>query len=397
MRLPILGLALSSLLAGQSMAMPAARNNGKAIGHHKAGDPTTYSACQMPKAQGEQLNGCPTGTLYVSQTDPQAGYGSIQSAISSLPNDTSSHVILVGPGSYHEVLNVGRQGPLYLLGITDNPNKYESNLVHVWNSSFINQTTQTATQHNSDAVVLTVAPGKAGVLAGAGIANSSSTVFGCSDFRVYNIDFANRATVNGVEIIGRQTGPSAALYTSYANTSFYGSNFASYQDSVFIGSGASAFFFGGMVKGFTDYLYGYGTACSIALILLHWDRFECVTMANRGCGGGITAWKGTGTPALSCPLGRPWNNASRSIYKNTYMSDIVLPQGFIAWSDKDPRVVPNLTVFGEYGSYGPGWNAAARNTSVETVLSKEQADKYTVETVFGGMPSWIDLGTAVIS
>ncbi|KAJ9121106.1 hypothetical protein QFC24_005087 [Naganishia onofrii] len=394
MRLPVLGLALCSFLAGQSMAMPAARNNGKAVGHHKAGDPTTYSACQMPKAQGEQLQGCPEGTLY------------IQGAISSL----SSHVILIGPGSYHEVLNVGRQGPLYLLGITDDPNDYKKNMVNVWNSSFINQTTQTASQHNSDAVVLTVAPGKAGVLAGAGIANSSTPAFGCSDFRAYNIDFANRATVNGVEVTGKQTGPSAALYTSYANTSFFSSSFASYQDTIFIGTGSNAFFYGGMVKGFTDYLYGYGTA---------W--FECVTMANRGCGGGITAWKGTGTPdqnkfgvyqangwivraddavpdlTLNCPLGRPWNNASRSIYKNTYMSNIVLPQGFIAWSDKDPRVVPGLTVFGEYGSYGPGWNASARNTSVETVLSKEQADQYTVETVFGGMPSWIDLGTAVIS
>ncbi|KAJ9092226.1 hypothetical protein QFC19_008763 [Naganishia cerealis] len=168
--------------------------------------------------------------------------------------------------------------------------------------------------------------------------------------------------------------------------------------------------YGGTVLGFTDYLYGYGTA---------W--FEGVTMANRGCGGGITAWKGTGTPdsnkfgvyqangaivraddavpdlTSNCPLGRPWNNASRSIYKNTYMSNIVLPQGFIAWSDKDPRVVANLTVFGEYGSYGPGFNADARNTSVETLLTKEQADEYTVEKVFGGMPSWIDLGTAVIS
>ncbi|KAJ9092223.1 hypothetical protein QFC19_008760 [Naganishia cerealis] len=96
------------------------------------------------------------------------------------------------------------------------------------------------------------------------------------------------------------------------------------------------------------------------------------------------------------PLGRPWNNASVSIYKNTYMSDIVLPQGFIAWSDKEPRVVPGLTFFGEYNSYGPGFQAASRNTSVETLLTKEQADEYTVEKVFGGMPAWIDLGTAVI-
>lgn len=85
-----------------------------------------------------------------------------------------------------------------------------------------------------------------------------------------------------------------------------------------------------------------------------------------------------------------------SIYKNTYMSDIVLPQGFVAWQDKDPRVVPGLTIFGEYGSYGPGFNADARNLSVQALLSKEQADEYTVDKVFGGWPSWIDYGTAVI-
>jgi hypothetical protein len=78
------------------------------------------------------------------------------------------------------------------------------------------------------------------------------------------------------------------------------------------------------------------------------------------------------------------------------MSNIVLPQGFVAWADKDPRVVPGLTIFGEYGSYGPGYDQNARNLTVEALLTKEQADEYTVEKVFGGMPSWIDLGTAVI-
>lgn len=79
------------------------------------------------------------------------------------------------------------------------------------------------------------------------------------------------------------------------------------------------------------------------------------------------------------------------------MSDIVLPAGFVAWSDKEPRLVPNLTFFGEYGSYGPGFDAAQRNQSVGALLTKEEADQYTVEKVFGGMPSWIDLGTATIS
>jgi hypothetical protein len=45
---------------------------------------TTWSWCQYPKAQGQQLTGCPSGTVYVSQTDPQAGFGTIQDAIESL-------------------------------------------------------------------------------------------------------------------------------------------------------------------------------------------------------------------------------------------------------------------------------------------------------------------------
>ncbi len=45
---------------------------------------TTWSWCQYPKAQGQQLMGCPNGTVYVSQTDPQAGFGTIQDAIESL-------------------------------------------------------------------------------------------------------------------------------------------------------------------------------------------------------------------------------------------------------------------------------------------------------------------------
>jgi hypothetical protein len=79
------------------------------------------------------------------------------------------------------------------------------------------------------------------------------------------------------------------------------------------------------------------------------------------------------------------------------MDDLVLPQGFIAWQDKEPRVVPGLTIFGEYGSYGPGYKPESRNLTVQALLSEEEAGKYTVEKVFGGMPQWIDLGTATIS
>jgi hypothetical protein len=112
-------------------------------------------------------------------------------------------------------------------------------------------------------------------------------------------------------------------------------------------------------------------------------------------------------------LGRPWNNQSTAVYQNTYMvrshpvyqshsrtdprgaqSDIVLPAGFIVWSASDPRVFPNVTHFAEYNSKGPGYVPSSRNTSLETILTKSQAEQYSLESVFGGRPSWIDYGTA---
>jgi hypothetical protein len=69
---------------------------------------------------------------------------------------------------------------------------------------------------------------------------------------------------------------------SYANASFYGCDFASFQDTWYTGRNGSTYVTGGTVYGQTDYLFGFGTA---------W--FQNVTLANRACGGGITAWKGT--------------------------------------------------------------------------------------------------------
>ncbi|GHJ83824.1 hypothetical protein NliqN6_0226 [Naganishia liquefaciens] len=388
-------------------AAPTKRNNG---GQNKG--TTTYADCQRPKPQGQQLSSCPNGTVYVSQTDPQSSFGSIHDAVLSLPDDDSQQWILVGEGNYHEVVNVTRRGPLTIMGMTEDPQDYKKNLVKLWYSSFINQTTQTSSQDNADAVVLTVSPNRAASLIGVGPAGAPlQPEFGNVDFRLYNVDVANRATVNGKEFPG-QTGPSAALLVAYANASTYGSTFASYQDTLFCGRNGSLFAYGGEVKGGTDFLYGFGTA---------W--FEGVTMANRECRGAITAWKGSSflygpdtfgvyqsngwvvraDDALpdvdltgSCALGRPWNNASRSIYKNTYMSEVVLPAGFIEWQSTEPRLVPNLTFFGEYGSYGPGYKPDQRNQTVGALLTEEEANQYTVEKVFGGMPSWIDLGTATI-
>lgn len=72
MLLSLANLSVLGLFMGVASAVPTERNND-----NKKARSTTYSECQRPKPQGQQLQGCPDGTLYVSQTDPQAEYGTV--------------------------------------------------------------------------------------------------------------------------------------------------------------------------------------------------------------------------------------------------------------------------------------------------------------------------------
>ena len=105
-----------------------------------------------------------------------------------------------------------------------------------------------------------------------------------------------------------------------------------------------------IIGGQTDFFYGFGTL---------W-----VTNSNiklRGCGGGITAWKGTNTTFVNkygvyihdshiakansslhlkheCALGRPWNALMTAIFAFNYLDDSIRPSGYIEWQSTEPRV-----------------------------------------------------------
>ncbi|KAJ7825425.1 hypothetical protein B0H14DRAFT_3468610 [Mycena olivaceomarginata] len=119
---------------------------------------------------------------------------SVQAAVASLPNDTSPAFILIAAGTYQEAVNVSRKGPTTLLGQTAHPASYTQNLVTIFNTIFINQTTQNASiQDNADSAVLTVAPNKYAAWTGAGYYGGTPVPipddFGSTDFKAYNINF----------------------------------------------------------------------------------------------------------------------------------------------------------------------------------------------------------------
>ncbi|KAG2040405.1 carbohydrate esterase family 8 protein [Suillus americanus] len=341
-----------------------------------------YSACQLQQnKKTSPLTGCPKGTLFVSPTDSRASFKTVQAAVESLPK-TGDAIILIGAGEYFEMVNVARSAPLTLLGQLDpdtarDPagNASQRNLVHIWNNLYVH-----GGLTDEETATLTVA-------------RPSGQQFGNTDFKAYNINFENRAANYSI---------SQALAGSfiYANVSFYGCTFASWQDTWYTGHGAYSYAVDSIIYGQTDYLFGFGTA---------W--FQNVILANRACGGGITAWRSTeGTkngafiadskiirsPDANittvtdgrCYLGRPWNTLAVAVYLRTYMDESIHPAGFTHWSRE--KSIPDTTYFAEYNSYGPGGDTSKR-VPQEFILNAMQVNKnFTLESVFAGTPAWID-------
>lgn len=249
------------------------------------GPARTYAECQRKTCS--PLAGCPEGTLFVSQHNPLANFSTIQAAVASLPHDDSSHVILIAPGTYLEQINVTRPGPVTLLGQSNDPYRgllygdVESDTTHKnevqvhWAAANSDNTGKI--MDNAFTTVLTIAPTWNASLTGTGPTGfpvPADTPPGSADFRAYNIDFRNVFALQAA-------GPALAVGVAYANASFYGCGFYSYQDTVYIGKLGNAYFYDNVIAGQTDFLYGFGTA---------W--IEKSTLALRNCGGGITAWKG---------------------------------------------------------------------------------------------------------
>lgn len=145
-----------------------------------------------------------------------------------------------------------------------------------------------------------------------------------------------------------------------------------------------------VVAGQTDFLYGFGTLF-----------VEKSTLLMRGCGGGITAWKGTNTTFENkygvyvsdsdiiaanssvleeskhkCSLGRPWNSIHRSVLMNTYMDETVLPAGYTTWAGS-PQNFNNLTTMAVYHMKGPGNDKSAQlESNVTLVWGKKEVRPY---------------------
>ncbi len=89
-------------------------------------------------------------------------------------------------------------------------------------------------------------------------------------------------------------------------------------------------------------------------------------------------------PEKSVYLGRPWRDYAKTVFLSCRMDAHIKPEGFHDWDKIHAR---DLFFYGENNNYGEGGASAGRVPFVR-MLSKVQADAYTLNNVLGGADHW---------
>ncbi|KAJ4716530.1 Pectinesterase [Melia azedarach] len=276
----------------------------------------------------------------------QSGRGDfkkIQDAIDAVPSNNSELVFIwVKPGTYREKIVVPADKPFITLSGTQ-----ASKTIITW--------------------------------------SDGGDIFESPTLTVLASDFVARLLT--IEKTYGSEGKAVALRVSADRAAFYGCRILSYQDTLLDDTG-NHYYSNCYIEGATDFICG--NAASL------FERCHLHTLSVRN--GSITAQKrmssseDTGFTFLGCKitgagkavLGRPWGPYSKVVYALTYMSSVILPQGWDDWRDnKKQRTV----YYGEYKNYGPGANTSKR-VAWSKSLSNDEAAAFLTKDVIGGK-NWL--------
>ncbi|WVY90068.1 hypothetical protein V8G54_035582 [Vigna mungo] len=134
---------------------------------------------------------------------------------------------------------------------------------------------------------------------------------------------------------------------------FHNCSFVGYQDTLYDHSGRHVFK-DCYIQGYSDFIYGNGRS----YYTVNLPGF--VTANGRESAddpSGFVFEGGSIVGNCKVNLGRAWKPYARVVFKNTYFSDIVTPQGWVAWSASGNE---SRTTYAEIDCKGPGANTAKR-------------------------------------
>ncbi|KAL2521071.1 putative pectinesterase 11 [Forsythia ovata] len=283
--------------------------------------------------------------IRVDESGSTGNYQKIQDAIDAVPRNNSENVlILIKPGVYKEKIVVPADKPFITLS-GSKPGK--GKVIITW--------------------------------------NESGEIFESPTFTVLASDFmARHLTIQNTYGSGAKA---VALRVSADRAAFFGCRILSHQDTLLDDKGRH-YYNNCYIQGDTDFICG--NAASL---------FEKCHLHSLSQGtGAITAqhrhspFEKTGFTFVNCKisglksalLGRPWGAYSRVVFALTYMSNVILPQGWDDWGDTSKQ---RTSYYGEFMCYGPG-SSTSRRVNWSHSLTSQEAKSYLTESINGGR-SWV--------
>lgn len=207
-----------------------------------------------------------------------------------------------------------------------------------------------------------------------GTSGSSSFFIYGDGFEASNITFENSSGPVGQAVAVRVDGD---------RVKFENCRFLGFQDTLYPhGRGSRQYYKDCYIEGTVDFIFGWSTAvfdnCEIFC-----KKGGYVTAAsteeNTEFGFVFLNCRITSdAPANSFYLGRPWRNYAQTVFINCFLDKHIKPEGWHNWNKPDAEQTAH---YAEYNNSGPGADTSMRAAWTHQ-LSKEAADKYTLENIF---------------
>ncbi|MBB3187977.1 pectinesterase family protein [Microbacter margulisiae] len=287
----------------------------------------------------------------VVATDGSGQFATIQAAINSVRDYKAKRtVILIKNGVYHEKL-----------------------IIPTWKTNI------TLLGESEDSTIITY--GDYASLNNMGTFRTYTCLVQGNGFHAQNLTFENSA--------GR-VGQAVALHVEADCTEIIHCKLLGNQDTLFTGNQNSRQFYKDCyIEGTTDFIFGPATAwfqnCVICSKMNSYVT-AASTPENKRYGYvfdhcNLVAKKGV----TKVFLGRPWRPYASVIYMNCYLGAQIRPDGWNNWSNIENEKTAR---FAEYHNNGPGADLQYR-VPWSHQLSKIQANKVIIKSVFAGTSVWI--------
>ncbi|PFH51228.1 carbohydrate esterase family 8 protein [Amanita thiersii Skay4041] len=305
----------------------------------------------------------PSGAIVVRAGSSTSGeFSTINAALNSLPNDSSSRSIFIYPGTYNEQVYITRAGPLTIYGYTTDTSAYQSNVVNI-------QAGIPASQAGSDDASGTLRVHK-------------------NDFKMYNVNVKNTYGPGSQAIAISQYGSRVGLYAC----GFYG-----YQDTLYANEGTQVYL-KGYIEGAVDFIFGRRGLAYFGGNTIAVSGPGCITASGRQSDDSGSYVFNQNTIVLrsgaasntsgNIYLGRPWSDYAKVIFKNTVITAPMNKALWSIWHTDAPQT--DHVFFAEYNTSGSGASGATR-PSFATVLTSSQAAAYSISSAVGSdYANWVD-------